>query len=118
MLNLSHKKLDVWKLSIELIKLIYKLTEGFPKSELFGITNQLRRASVSVASNLAEGCARKSLLERKRYFEISRYSLVEVDTQLEICLVLNYVSKQSIISIKETLNILFAKLSNFILKAK
>ena len=56
MLNLSHKKLDVWKLSIELIKLIYKLTEGFPKSELFGITNQLRRASVSVASNLAEGC--------------------------------------------------------------
>ncbi|MBK6771931.1 MAG: four helix bundle protein [Ignavibacteria bacterium] len=46
-------------------------------------------------------------------FEISRSSLVEVDTQLEICLVLNYVSKQSIISINETLNILFAKLSNF-----
>ncbi|MBK6771930.1 MAG: four helix bundle protein [Ignavibacteria bacterium] len=69
LLNLSHKKLDVWKLSIELIKLIYKLTEGFPKSELFGITNQLRRASVSVASNLAEGCARKSLLEKKKFLK-------------------------------------------------
>lgn len=118
MLNLSHKKLDVCKLSIELIKLIYKLTESFPKSELFGITNQLRRASVSVASNLAEGCARKSLIERKRFFEISRSSLVEVDTQLEICMVLKYTTDTSISEINQTLNILFAKLSKFIINAK
>lgn len=53
MLNLGHKKLEVWKLSIDLIKFIYKTTESFPKSELFGITSQLRRASVSIASNIA-----------------------------------------------------------------
>ena len=76
MLNLNHKKLEVWKLSVDLIKLTYKTTESFPKSELFGVTNQLRRASVSIASNLAEGCARKSVIERKRFFEISRSSLV------------------------------------------
>lgn len=92
MLNLNHKKLEVWKLSVDLIKLTYKTTESFPKSELFGVTNQLRRASVSIASNLAEGCARKSVIERKRFFEISRSSLVEVDTQLEICKELRFIS--------------------------
>ncbi len=95
MLNLNHKRLEVWKLSIDLIKLIYKLTENFPRSELFGITNQVRRASVSIASNIAEGCSRKSLTERKRFFEISRSSLVEADTQLEICRSLNYITESS-----------------------
>ncbi|MEZ4688754.1 MAG: four helix bundle protein [Ignavibacteria bacterium] len=118
MLNLGHKKLEVWKLSIDLIKFIYKTTESFPKSELFGITSQLRRASVSIASNIAEGCARKSLQERKRFFEISRSSLVEVDTQLEICKELNYMSEYTEISINKSLNLLFAKLSKFINNAK
>ncbi len=82
MLNLSHKKLDVWNHSIELIKIIYKLTENFPKHEIYGLSGQIRRASVSIASNIAEGCSRKSTLEKKRFLEISRSSLVEVDTQL------------------------------------
>ncbi len=118
MLNLSHKKLEVWKLSIKLTKIIYQLTENFPKSELFGITSQLRRASVSIASNLAEGCARKSVFERKRFFEISRSSLVEVDTQLEICQELNYLDEFSASAVNQILNLLFAKLSTFILNAK
>lgn len=74
MLNLSHKKLDVWEHSIELIKIIYKLTEEFPKNEIFGITNQMRRCSVSISSNIAEGCSRKSTNEKRRFFEISRSS--------------------------------------------
>lgn len=117
MLNLNHKKPEVWKLSVDLIKLTYKTTENFPRSELFGVTNQLRRASVSIASILAEGCARKSLLERKRFFEISRSSLAEVDTQLEISRELNFISESAIVKFDQLLNILFAKLFNLIMKA-
>jgi four helix bundle protein len=59
MLNLNHKNLDVWKLRLNLITDIYKITENFPKSELFGISNQLRRVAVSITSNIAEGSSRK-----------------------------------------------------------
>ena len=97
--------------------LTYNITENFPGSELFGVTNQLRRASVSIASNLAEGCARKSVIERKKFFEISRSSLVEVDTQLEISKELNFISESAIINFDQLMNVLFAKLSNLILKA-
>jgi len=116
MLNLSHKKLDVWNHSIELTSKIYKLTESFPKTELYGIISQLRRASVSIASNIAEGCSRKSLVEKKRFFEIARSSLVEVDTQLEISMMLNYISQNDLNNLNELFNKLFAKLSNLILK--
>lgn len=118
MLNLSHKKLDVWHHSIELIKIIYKLTENFPKQEMYGISSQIRRSSVSIASNIAEGCSRKTANEKKRFFEISRSSLVEVDTQLEICAELNYVDTSQRENMNELLNKLFAKLSNLILKIK
>lgn len=114
MLNLGHKKLDVWKISMELTKQVYSITEAFPKSELFGIVNQLRRASVSVLSNISEGSARSSKLERKRFYEISRSSLVEVDTQLEISLELKYLENDSLSGVSETLNHLFAKLSKLI----
>ncbi len=109
MLNLNHKKLEVWKLSINLIVEIYNLTRSFPKEELFGITNQLRRASVSVTSNIAEGASRKSRTERKRFYEIARSSLVEIDTQLEISFVLNYVTTNQLEKPGELLNELFAK---------
>jgi len=118
MLNLSHKRLDVWRLSIELIKILYKLTESFPKNEIFGITNQIRRAAVSIASNLAEGCARKSSIEKKRFFEIARSSLVEIDTQLEISLELNYINNLEIENLHELFNKLFAKISRLILNTK
>lgn len=92
MLNLSHKKLDVLKLSIELSEQTYKITENFPKFELYGISNQLRRAAVSISSNIAEGCSGKSALEKKRFLEISRSSFVEADTQLIISKELNYLN--------------------------
>lgn len=116
MLSLSHKKLDVWNHSIELTAEIYKLTENFPKTEVYGIISQLRKASVSISSNIAEGCSRKSGFEKRRFFEISRSSLVEVDTQLEISLKLNYVTKEDLLYLIELFNKLFAKLSNLILK--
>jgi len=118
MLNLNHKKLDVWKDSIQFVKEIYKVTANFPKSEIFGISNQLRRASVSIASNISEGASRKTVNERKRLFEISRSSLVEIDTQLIISFELNYLNQSELNSISKTLNTLFARLSNLILKTR
>lgn len=117
MLKLNHKNLDVWKSGVEFTKLIYSLTESFPKTEIFGISNQLRRASVSVVSNIAEGAARKSASERKRFFEISRSSLVEIDTQLEICIGLKYTNETELENIAKIINHLFAMLSILISKS-
>jgi four helix bundle protein len=118
MLNLSHKKLDIWKLSISFIKEIYKLTENFLKSELYGLTSQMKRAAVSVTSNIAEGSARSSAIERKRFYEISRSSLIELDTQLEFGSELGYVDKAGLSEFNNNINTLFAKITNFISTVK
>lgn len=112
MLDLAHKKLDVWKKSMKFVQDIYLFTESFPKTEIFGITNQLRRASVSVVSNIAEGSSRSSVRERKRFYEISRSSLVEIDTQLEISCKLGYCKNSTLEEFSKTLNHLFAMLTN------
>ena len=78
----THKDLDVWKESINLAKEIYALTEEFPKEELYGLTSQIRRAAVSVPSNIAEGAARNSNKEYIRFLYISLGSLSELETQI------------------------------------
>ena len=90
MLNLSHKNLDVYTISKQLVKEVYKTTGTFPKEEQFVIISQIRRAAVSVCSNIAEGASRRSKREKKRFYEISRSSLVEMDTQFEIAIILEY----------------------------
>ncbi|MFA7421083.1 MAG: four helix bundle protein [Melioribacteraceae bacterium] len=116
MLELAHKKLDVWIASTELVKEIYSVTKFFPKEELFGITSQLRRASVSVVSNLSEGLARYSDNEKKRFLEIARSSLVEIDAQIELATQLDFCSKAQIRVIDELLNRNFAMLTNLVKK--
>lgn len=116
MLNLAHKKLDVWQKSLLLVSEIYKLTKLFPRDEQFGLTSQLRRAAVSVISNIAEGFARTSELETKRFLDIARSSLVEVDTQIEIALKLEYLTKEDIIVLNESSNHIFAMLTKLIKK--
>ena len=116
MLNLAHKKLDVWKKSLILVAEVYKLTQSFPREEQFGLTSQLRRASVSVISNIAEGFARSSEIETKRFLEIARSSLVEVDTQIEIALKLYYLNEKDIIDLTESSNHIFAMLTKLIKK--
>ncbi|MCX8104896.1 MAG: four helix bundle protein [Ignavibacterium album] len=116
MLDLSHKKLDVWKKSLELVSNVYKLTHSFPREEQFGLTSQIRRASVSNISNIAEGFARSSEIETKRFLEIARSSLVEVDTQIEISKTLGYISENNIKELKENSNHIFAMLTNLIKK--
>ena len=87
----SHKDLDVWKKSIVFVKDIYEITQVFPLEEICGLTNQLRRASVLIPSNLAEGAARKGKAEFKRFLYIALGSLSEVETQLIISKEINYI---------------------------
>lgn len=114
MLNLSHKKLRAWQVSVEFVSAIYKLTQSFPKSEVYGITSQLRRAAISISSNIAEGAARSSVPERRRFYEISRSSLVEIDTQLEIAKRLKYCSSDELRVLGDQMNHTFALLSRLI----
>jgi len=81
---MNHKSLDVWKESMELVKLIYDLSQKLPKEEIYGITSQIRRAAISIPSNIAEGAARKSDKEFIYFLNISRGSLAELETQLII----------------------------------
>ena len=118
MLKLNHKNLAAWKKSITLIKEVYKITVKLPKEETYGITNQIRRASISIASNIAEGASRSSLNERKRFYQIARSSLVEVDTQLEICIELDYLALADIKNLDRELNSVFALLTAMVKNTK
>ncbi|MGH1362858.1 MAG: four helix bundle protein [Calditrichia bacterium] len=83
-LRLGHKNLKVWEEAMDLTEFIFVLTVSFPKRETYGLAAHLRKTCTSVVSNISEGASRKSSKERRRFFEISRSSLVELDTQLEI----------------------------------
>lgn len=111
MLKLNHKKLTVWKRSIELVKEIYLITKRFPKEEKYVLVSQLRRAAILVPSNISEGSARKSKVERQRFFEIARSSLVEIDTQIEISMDLEYINVNDIEILTIQANEIFAMLS-------
>ncbi len=88
-----YKDLEVWKKSIELVKEIYILTESFPQSEQFGLISQIKRAVISVPSNIAEGCARYSNKETSRFVDIAIGSIAEIDTQLIIAKELGYINE-------------------------
>lgn len=86
----SYKDLIVWQKSKALASEIYRITEKFPKSELYGLTSQVRRAAVSIASNIAEGQGRLTKGEFQQFLGHSRGSLLELETQLAIAVDLNY----------------------------
>ena len=89
-----HKKLDVWKVSMNLAKSIYQTTEEFPSEEKFGLISQMRRAVISIPSNIAEGAARQGKAEFKNFLSIAQGSLSELDTQLELAVILEYLEKK------------------------
>jgi four helix bundle protein len=92
----SYKDLIVWQKALDLVEIIYQVTKTFPKEELYGLTNQLRRAGASIPSNIAEGHARSSTQEFHRFLSIARGSLGEVETQLIIAQRLGYLSKSQL----------------------
>ncbi len=91
MLN-SYKELIVWQKSFELVKKIYKITENFPKSEIYGLTSQVRRASVSIPSNIAEGFVRKHKKEFSQFISIAFGSGAELETQLLLSKELKFIT--------------------------
>jgi four helix bundle protein len=86
----SYRDLEVWKLSIDFVKKVYQVTHNFPASEKFGLINQIRRAAISIPSNIAEGQGRNSTKEFKQFLAISLGSLAELETQLIIAKEIEY----------------------------
>lgn len=88
-----HKDLDVWQKSVDFVTDLYIETQAFPKEELYGLTSQMRRAAISIPSNIAEGSARQGNKEFVHFLHIALGSCSELDTQLIIAFNLNYISK-------------------------
>jgi len=97
----SYRDLEVWQRGVTLVKTVYDLTESFPASEKYGLTSQLRRASVSIPSNIAEGWGYNSRDQYLHYLERARSSLLEVETQIILADQLGYISSEEK---KSTLN--------------
>lgn len=94
-----YTDLIVWQKAMDLVQQVYQATKAFPKEEIYGLTNQVRRAAVSIPSNIAEGQARQSTAEFNNFLSIARGSLAEVETQLLIAARLNYLSQEQMIPI-------------------
>jgi four helix bundle protein len=88
----SYRDLIVWQKAMDLTKQVYQLTKSFPRDEIYGLTSQIRRCSVSIPSNIAEGRGRNSNKEFIRFLYISLGSLYELQTQLELALAFQYIS--------------------------
>ena len=86
-----YKKLIVWQKAMELVRLVYRLSKVFPADERYALTDQLRRAAVSIPSNIAEGCGRTSRKDYAHFLSIARGSLYETMTQLQIAQDLGYI---------------------------
>ena len=93
---MNYTELDVWKNARKLVTNVYQLTKSFPKEELYGLTNQIRRCAVSVPSNIAEGCGRQTTKDTVHFLYISRGSLYELETQLLVASDLEYISKEDL----------------------
>lgn len=91
----SYEDLVVWQLAMDLVKLIYRCTQSFPKAELYGLTSQMQRAAVSIPSNIAEGQGRRSRPEFYEFLSKARGSLMELETQARIAQHLNYIDTRT-----------------------
>jgi len=114
----SYRDLIVWKKSMTLTQEIYRLTKLLPKDELFSLTNQMRRAAVSIPSNIAEGQDRNSKKEFLNFLAIARGSRAELETQLQICVRVGYLNDTDITEVMQLLNEVGKMLSSLISKLK
>ena len=112
----DYKKYDIWKLSHFLTLEIYKITEDFPKEEIFGLTSQIRRASSSVGINIVEGCGRGSDEDFKRFLRNASGSAFEVEYILLLSKDLNYISEEKFLELSPKAEELKMKISKLILK--
>lgn len=113
----DYKELKVWEISIDLVEKIYNLVKKFPKDEVYGLSSQIKRASISISSNIAEGANRNTKKEFIHFLYISLGSASELETQLIIAKRLNFVNNikseiESITIIRKMLNALIRSLKN------
>ena len=113
-----HKKLDVWKLSMDLVISIYQLTYNFPEKEIYCLTTQARRAAISVPSNISEGAARNTKKEFINFLHVAQGSLSELDTQIEIAKRLEYLKENDWKSLDEVMIRIDKMLSGLIKQLK
>ena len=99
-----HHSLDAWKKSVDFVVEVYKMTDIFPKEEKFGLTSQIRRASVSISANIAEGAARKSDKEFLQFLSIAQGSASEVETEILIANRLGFIEKRDYETLDSSLN--------------
>lgn len=111
----SYRDLIVWKKSMLLVTSIYKLTSEFPDDEKFGLTSQIKRSAVSIPSNIAEGYGRNYRKDYSRFLQISRGSLYENQTQMEIAVNLSFLKEEDLKEIKE-LSLEVEKMLNSLIK--
>ena len=114
----DYRDLEVWKKSMRLTTQVYEVTDQLPKSEIFGLTAQVRRAAVSVPANIAEGNARGSRKDYRRHLLISRGSLAELDTHLLLCRSLGYLTADPLRSLSEDLRVISRMLTSLIAALK
>ena len=115
-LQLAHTKTEIFQQSKKLALECYRVTKDFPNEERFAIVQQIRRAALSVHLNIAEGSSRKSELERKRYYEIARGSVIEIDAAIGLAHELNYVQSSTLQTLGELIVSNFKQLSALINK--
>ena len=111
-----YQQLVVWRKAMQLVTEVYRVTGGFPDTEKFGLVSQMRRAAVSLPSNIAEGAGRGTDKEFSRFLQIARGSLFELETQIEIATRLGLISQAN--GLTEHIDHLFALLSNLNRKLK
>ena len=91
-----HKRLDVWQAAMKSTVMIYKLTDRFSEKEKFGLVSQMRRAAISIPCNIAEGAARQGKKEFKNFVSMAQGSLSELDTQLDLSVLIGYLTKDKV----------------------
>ena len=114
----NFRKYDAWQNALQVVETIYQLTKCFPKDEKYGLTNQVRRAAVSIASNIAEGASRESEVDFARFLEISLGSAFEVETQTLIANQLGYVTAENYEPLLNQLTILQKQINSLISKIR
>jgi four helix bundle protein len=107
----DFRKLDVWRQSLLFVQKMYIISHDYPKQEQFGLVSQLNRAVVSIPSNIAEGCSRKTATEFSRFIEIAIGSAFELETQIEISYILSYIKIEQYHDLLKELHIIQKRLN-------
>ena len=114
----DFRKLEIWGQSVAFAKRVYELTASFPSHEKYGLSSQMNRAVVSISSNIAEGCSRRTNIEFTRFLDIALGSSFELETQLEIARQISYLSQELYENLLLELNILQKRINSFREKIK